>query len=300
MKKQKRTSQEKGITIVALIITIILLLILAVVAIRTVQGDGIIGYAKSAKDETNIAKTKEEIILKILETRTANNGIITEEQFNNIISQYNGKIVTKDGNRILVIEEQEIGLLEEIVNFKSIARISQPPATLVLDREIDGVALEKNSAIYIKSDNVERCAIRTMAEYTCPEIDGKPDTTKVLFEDGTIKNIQSRHILLGAGELTENDLNLEKYTMKTSASGDELCNNYLSKERDGIGYNVKYATQMTGMKKKTKDRAISTRSVIILEDGSTFYSSIVTFTTQGAYNEQIKIPGYENLGWFSE
>lgn len=52
MKKRNKnlTSQNSGITLVALIITIIVLLILAVVAIRAVQGDGIIKHAKNATD----------------------------------------------------------------------------------------------------------------------------------------------------------------------------------------------------------------------------------------------------------
>lgn len=44
-----RTSQNSGITLVALIITIIILLILAVVAIRAVSNDGIISHAKNAQ-----------------------------------------------------------------------------------------------------------------------------------------------------------------------------------------------------------------------------------------------------------
>ena len=54
------TSQNKGITLVALIITIIVLLILAVVAIRTVSNDGIISHAKNAKDKYSVEQNKED------------------------------------------------------------------------------------------------------------------------------------------------------------------------------------------------------------------------------------------------
>ena len=60
---KKKTIQEKGITLIALIITIVVLLILAVVAIRAVQDGGIIDYAKNARDDYEAAKRKEEIAL---------------------------------------------------------------------------------------------------------------------------------------------------------------------------------------------------------------------------------------------
>ena len=47
----KKTKTQKGITLIALIITIVVLLILAVVTINAIQGDGIIQYAKNARDE---------------------------------------------------------------------------------------------------------------------------------------------------------------------------------------------------------------------------------------------------------
>ena len=60
MNKEKLIRKgEKGITLIALIITIVVLLILAVVAIRAVENDGIIEYAKNARDEYT-AKADEE------------------------------------------------------------------------------------------------------------------------------------------------------------------------------------------------------------------------------------------------
>ena len=55
----KRLKTEKGITLIALIITIVVLLILAVVTINSIQGDGIIQYASNAADEYT-AKANEE------------------------------------------------------------------------------------------------------------------------------------------------------------------------------------------------------------------------------------------------
>ena len=59
IKKQKDTNQ-KGITLIALIVTIIVLLILAGITIATLTGeDGLINNANNAKEETEIANEKE-------------------------------------------------------------------------------------------------------------------------------------------------------------------------------------------------------------------------------------------------
>ena len=55
-------SNSKGITLIALVITIIVLLILAGITIATLTGDnGIIGKAINAKNETNKANVKEQL-----------------------------------------------------------------------------------------------------------------------------------------------------------------------------------------------------------------------------------------------
>lgn len=63
MKKQKISRQEKGITLIALIITIIVLLILAGVTILSIQGDGILQNAKNATDVYNQKQLEEQKIL---------------------------------------------------------------------------------------------------------------------------------------------------------------------------------------------------------------------------------------------
>ena len=58
-----KTRQEKGITLIALIITIVVLLILAVVTIGAIKNDGIITYADNSATKYKDAQTKEEGIL---------------------------------------------------------------------------------------------------------------------------------------------------------------------------------------------------------------------------------------------
>ena len=59
----KKIRLEKGITLIALIITIIILLILAAVTIGTMKDSGIIGHAQDAASSYTIAQEKERIAL---------------------------------------------------------------------------------------------------------------------------------------------------------------------------------------------------------------------------------------------
>ena len=64
MLKILKEKEEKGITLIALVITIILLLILAGVAIAQITGEnGLFARAKQAKERTLIAQYKEKIEL---------------------------------------------------------------------------------------------------------------------------------------------------------------------------------------------------------------------------------------------
>ena len=71
MKKQEKNiiipNNKKGITLIALVVTIIILIILSGVSINLVLGEnGIVTIAKRAKENTEIAKVEEETMLNEL------------------------------------------------------------------------------------------------------------------------------------------------------------------------------------------------------------------------------------------
>ena len=67
----KNVKRNKGITLIALVITIIVLLILAAVVLNLIMGEnGIFSKANRAKERTNYSQAKEDIDLSILETQT--------------------------------------------------------------------------------------------------------------------------------------------------------------------------------------------------------------------------------------
>lgn len=70
----KKFKNQKGITLVALVVTIIILIILAGISINLVLGDnGIITIAKKAKENTELAKIEEETKLNELYTQLESN-----------------------------------------------------------------------------------------------------------------------------------------------------------------------------------------------------------------------------------
>ena len=99
----KRTKEQKGITLIALIITIVVLMILAAVAINSITNDGIIGKAESVKNTYNEAQEKEKDILAYYERVLA--GIAWTQ---------NGTTVSRNGQILNVgdVVEYDDGLTE--------------------------------------------------------------------------------------------------------------------------------------------------------------------------------------------
>ncbi len=100
MKKQILTKQKgnRGITLIALVITIIVLLILAGISIATLTGEnGVLTKANTAKEQTEIADTIERVRVEILGTQAENkNGDITKTQFVEILGDYFDSVPTEE------------------------------------------------------------------------------------------------------------------------------------------------------------------------------------------------------------
>ena len=107
MKRISIKGREKGITLIALVITIIILLILAAVTIATLTGDnGILSNAVKAKEETEIANEKEQIGIASASSIADNEGgnLTKEDMENNLIDrQGNDATVTDEGQNLRVV-----------------------------------------------------------------------------------------------------------------------------------------------------------------------------------------------------
>lgn len=87
--------ENKGITLVALVITIIILLILAGISIMVLTNTGLLNKAQKAEQENNVAQVVEDLKLKVMEVQTEKNGNATLVDF----VQY----LSKDENEIYII-----------------------------------------------------------------------------------------------------------------------------------------------------------------------------------------------------
>ena len=92
----KRTKTQKGITLIALIITIVTLLILASVAISSIQNDGILSYTENVANKYNQAQRDEQSVLDQYL------GYLKGEEWTII---YDGAGVTDDEGMVIVANE---------------------------------------------------------------------------------------------------------------------------------------------------------------------------------------------------
>ena len=105
--------REKGITLIALVITIIVLIILAGVTLSVVMdNEGIIGKAISAKDQTKKSAVEEIIRLEVLENKMEDNGSgLEKEKLKEKIAQKlkdQGYKVEEDNNTVIYNNQNTI------------------------------------------------------------------------------------------------------------------------------------------------------------------------------------------------
>ena len=83
--------KERGITLIALIITIIVMIILAGVSVTVALNGGLLSTAKKAAQDTDIARMEEEMLAVIL--GVSNGDILTDDDISTLIE----KILLIDG-----------------------------------------------------------------------------------------------------------------------------------------------------------------------------------------------------------
>ena len=105
-----KTKEMKGITLVALVITIVVLLILAGVSINTVLGDdGIIKKAKEAAETTKRASAEEEMNRLVLEYQLAKNDETLESFLQEKVTEGRIDGVTDNGDGTITITKKVEG-----------------------------------------------------------------------------------------------------------------------------------------------------------------------------------------------
>ena len=103
--KRLNINKNKGITLIALVITIIVLLILAGVSIAMLTGEnGILSQAQKAGEQTDIGKEKEDIALAYNGAKAEKNGGDVEADDINRNFNYNNTNATARGSNPIIVE----------------------------------------------------------------------------------------------------------------------------------------------------------------------------------------------------
>ena len=110
MKQKEIKKLNKGITLIALVITIIVLLILAGVSIAMLTGEnGILNQAKKAREQTDIGQEKEAIALAYNGAKAENNGGDVDVDDLNRNFGYNDTDATAEGSNPITVTFKESG-----------------------------------------------------------------------------------------------------------------------------------------------------------------------------------------------
>ena len=81
-----KASDNRAITLIALVITIVIMIILASISIQAITNTGLIGKAKKARDDTNYAAAAEKVALAV------------SSSYNNYGEQDNGLLTANINN----------------------------------------------------------------------------------------------------------------------------------------------------------------------------------------------------------
>ncbi len=101
-------NEEKGITLIALVVTVIVILVLTGISISMLSGEnGILKRATEAKRNTQIENEKEAVNMAVLEAVTIGNGEITADNLNSSLKSYIGKKTEFTGNGPWIYEGEQ-------------------------------------------------------------------------------------------------------------------------------------------------------------------------------------------------
>ena len=218
MKKNKKIlkRKEKGITLIALVITIIVLLILAGVSIAMLTGDnGILTQARNAKEETEKASELEGIQLAVIGSETKDNeylDILDEESFKKELEKHFGNEElyvhpNGDGSFIITINDRKYYVNDDktVIDSDNVIEIGQDDFEKFRDNVNNGNSYEGKVVLLTSDINLSDETLSDTTpneswtpigiispdtENTNPEtVDNKP--FKGIFDGGnhTIKNL---------------------------------------------------------------------------------------------------------------
>ena len=228
-----KTKEIKGITLVALVITIVVLLILAGVSINTVLGDdGIIKKAKEAAETTKRASAEEEMNRLVLEYQLAKNDETLESFLQEKVTEGRIDGVTDNGDGTITITKKVEGKDYTITVKKPVAptpSVKVGAIRVVSDSTGAGSSLgeastSKGKTLYIMIDSSISGGTTTVS----------PEVPYAVTENGTYK-----FTVIGT-------VNGTAYTKEVSVTVNQFKNSILEDINIKIGDSVNYTYDSAG------------------------------------------------------
>ena len=165
MKKNKKIlkGKERGITLIALVITIIVLLILAGVSIAMLTGDnGILTQARNAKEKTEKASELEGIQLAVLGSKTKDNeylDVLDEESFKEELEKNFGNegldiVANGDGSFIVTINDRKYYVNDDktVISSDNIIEINDKQGLMNFRDDVNNGNSYEGKAVLLTSD----------------------------------------------------------------------------------------------------------------------------------------------------
>ena len=278
--------KQKGITLIALIITIVVLLILAVVTIGAVQESGIIRYATDAVIKQEIAIIQEKIKLKSAELILENKGE-TEITVEKILESYgitNSKNIRLSGDFKYISNDNEVPKVCYTLDLDKLSIDSKRGKGATEDgKSGDIFVIDSNKNVYYIIE-AEIREFNPLETYIFGEkLEGKEvsflneDPTRIIYEDdlSTPDIDESKYVSLIDGHLTGINGNKANYTTYIDVGdGKYRYDYYVQYDENGTTVETNPNNGLTKLKLETTERLgkyvkYDNRNWIILYDDTT-------------------------------
>lgn len=175
----KLKNNRKGITLIALVITIIVLLILAGVTIAALTGDnGILAQANKAKEENEKAEIIEQIKSDIVDKQIENSGNISDDEVYEILQEYG---TLKNDGQILIANKGNYEIYVSDI-YKTQKEFVDAQLTITPIESWQYVLFDSDSTIVLKKYIGEEKKIFIPSTFM---IDGKTYDTKIGNTNGS-------------------------------------------------------------------------------------------------------------------
>ena len=280
-------TSNRGITLIALIITIVVMLILTGVTLSVTLGDnGLVNKAKTASDEMQKAMDKEELLSMVMGAYD----VVTEKIDSNILaSKVAAKGWTFDTETNLVTNEDglEIGYVDlntgEIIDL-----IMEPP---VEDFTLDGVYYSDGSSIEIKGDKIiDNETDEELMDITAIDDENQTFTvmiqTEVRDNQNKIIGYEPEYTVFNYDKIIENDevtniiLYIKGENDEKYIAGWQNLNGFTTGELEGV-YTT--ATGILNYRRLTLDPLTFSAKIENTSDGGNTWSSHGSVTTYFYY-----------------